>query len=124
MLVREGENAREHERKEKEKRPKGRNGHVACLVLFRDPPFASSLSAESPRFPTFSFCLFAFFSSRPTLRSFSHYRDEPTMKITSTVVVSYTLRKPITVSSLSMLDARVHVCVYVNAWSFCFCSRG
>lgn len=75
----------ERERKEKEKRPKGQNGHVACLVLFRSPhslfPFR--------RIPALSdvFLLpFCFFSSRPILCSFSHYRDEPTMKITSIVV--------------------------------------
>lgn len=90
---------------------------LPCVVS--EPPHSLPFP-QNPRayrrFPS----AFLLFSSRPILCSFSHYRDEPAMKITSIVVVSYTPRKPITVRSLSLLNTHIYVCVYVNAWPFCF----
>jgi len=103
--------------REKEKRSRDEMATWPALCCF-EAPFRSSLFPQNPRtFQRFPFAFLLFFFSPNLMYSFSHYRDEPTMKITSVVVVSYTLRKPIIVRSLSLLDVRLYV-VYVNTVVF------
>lgn len=76
------ERKKDREHAKRKRRVKSRGRKTTWSALFREIPLPFPLNPRA-YMTTFFFLHFRFYFFSPTLRGLSHYRDEPTMKITS-----------------------------------------